>query len=130
MMRLLCGWNIFSEPLLFKDTCFFQSSFFRFRKSYFSRRCRFFEQLISDCQPILVQCDTGLKWVNLVFTIILIYHLVINPTNTGVFRHNLTSAAQSGCTSQKTFLLNPWTKILHHIYVLSAALNRTIYRKM
>ena len=67
----------------------------------------------------------------MLFTVILsIYDLVINPTNTRVFRLKLPEDAQSGCTSQKIFLLIPWTKNLHWIYFLRAALNKTIYRKM
>ena len=51
-----------------------------------------------------------------------------SPTNTGVFRLKLPGGAQSGCSAQKYFLLIPWTKILHRIYFLRAALSRTIYR--
>ena len=50
---------------------------------------------------------------NLFFTVTLfIYHLVISHTNTGVFTLKLPSQAQSGCTTQITFLLNAMNKNL------------------
>ena len=47
------------------------------------------------------------------------------PTNT-----KSPGGVQSGCTSHKIFLLIPWTKILHRIYLLRTELNRTVYQKM
>ena len=39
-----------------------------------------------------------------------IYHLVISQINIGVFTLKLLSGAQSGCTSQIIFILNPMSK--------------------
>ena len=54
------------------------------------------------------------------------YHLVINPTNIGVFRLKSPAGAESGYTTQKIFPLIPWTNILHQICFLRAGLKGTI----
>ena len=96
LMKRLFERSTFSEPLLLRTPTFFKAVI-RFCKNYFSRRCCFLEQLIFDYK--------------LVFTgTFSIYHLVINPTNTGVLRFKLLGGAQSGCTTQKIFPLNTMNK--------------------
>ena len=90
--------------------------FFTFKISFIKKK--------KNCPDSLNYYTTA---ANLVFTVTLsIYHLVINPTNIGVFRLKLPAGAQSGCTTQKIFLLIPRTNILHQICFLRAALKGTI----
>ena len=93
-MKLLFDWTNFSEPLLFKDSYFFQSSY------------TFLQELLF--QKMLFFGAANFLLLNLFSQLLSIYHLVINPTNTGVFRLKLPRGAQSRCTSQKIFLIITW----------------------
>ena len=110
MMKLLFDWTAFSEHLLFKDPCFFQSSY------TFSQQLLFQKMLLFR---------TANLWLLTLFSQLYfsIYHLVVNSVNTGAFWSKLPGGAQSGYTSQKIFLLIPWTQILHRICFHREALN-------
>ena len=65
---------------------------------------------------------------NLAFTVKLsIDHLVIDPTNSGIFRLKLPGDA---APLRKLFHSIPWTKVFHQMCFLGAVLSKTIYRAM
>ena len=91
----------------------------------FSKQLNFLQELFF--QKMLFFWTATFLIANLSFTLS-IDNLVINPTNTVVFRLKLLGGAQSAAPLKKSFHYIPWTKIFHQICFLRAVLNRmTIY---
>ena len=99
------------KVLLFDEVTFWVSYFFRV--STFKGPLLFLKQLYVFTRATFSDDELHFRKSNfrlidnLVFKVTFtIYHLLIDSTNTGVFRHKLSGGAQSGCTTQKIFLLN------------------------